>query len=62
MKQSINPRGGVGTYAAPALERTAVAVDRGFAASTTNEAFYDSQEGITQEDYVWGGTLDEEWN
>ncbi|MFQ9759529.1 MAG: hypothetical protein ACLRZL_01740 [Alistipes communis] len=51
--------GGVRAYAAPDLAQTVIAVESGFAGSTTNEAFYDSQDGVTKEDYEWGGTLDE---
>jgi len=53
--------GGIRGYAAPDLVQTVIAVESGFAASTVDEAFYDSQEGVTKEDYVWGGTLDGEF-
>ena len=53
MENSTNLKGGgVRAYAV-------IAVESGFAGSTTNEAFYDSQDGVTKEDYEWGGTLDE---
>ena len=63
MENSTNLKGGGGVraYAAPALEQTVIAVESGFAGSTTNEAFYDSQDGVTKEDYEWGGTLDGEF-
>ena len=60
MENSTNWKGGgVRAYAAPDLAQTVIAVESGFAGSTTNEAFYDSQDGVTKEDYEWGGTLDE---
>ena len=62
MKNSTNVKGGgIQRYFAPDLEQTIVAVELGFAGSTTSEAFYDSQDGVTKEDYVWGGTLDGEF-
>ena len=58
MENSTNLKGGgVRAYAAPDLEQTVIAVESG----TTNEAFYDSQDGVTKEDYEWGGTLDGEF-
>jgi len=53
--------GGIHAYSAPDLEQTEIAVEHGFAGSTANEAFYDSQDGVTKEDYIWGGTLDGEF-
>lgn len=62
MENSTNLKGGgVRAYAAPDLDQTVIAVESGFAGSTTNEAFYDSQDGVTKEDYEWGGTLDDEF-
>ena len=56
MENSTNLKGGgVRAYAAPDLEQTVIAVE------PANEAFYDSQDGVTKEDYVWGGTLDGEF-
>lgn len=59
MEKSTNlTGGGIARYTAPQLEQTAITVELGFAGSTTNEAFYDSQDGVTKEDYTWGGTFD----
>ena len=62
MENSTNLKGGhVRAYAAPDLKKTGIAVEPEFAGSTPNKAFYDSQDGVTKEDYVWGGTLDGEF-
>lgn len=62
MENSTNLKGGAFAHTPrPDLEQTVIAVESGFAGSTTNEAFYDSQDGVTKEDYVWGGTLDGEF-
>ena len=53
--------GGTRAYHAPDLELIDIEIESGFAASTTDQAFYDDQDGIAKEDYVWGGTLDGEF-
>ncbi len=62
MKKHTNSSGGgIFGYIAPDLSQSVIAVEQGFAGSTTDEAFYDSQDGVTKEDFVWGGTLDGEF-
>ena len=58
-KSTVLTGGGRTEYLAPDIVSTAVEVESGFAA--TEQAFYDSQDGVTNEDYVWGGTLDDEF-
>lgn len=62
MKQTTNKNlkgAGLATYLAPEIVSTAVEIESGFA--VTNQSFYDSQDGVTNEDYVWGGSLDGEF-
>ena len=48
MENSTNLKGGgVRAYAAPDLAQTVIAVESGFAGSTTNEAFYESRRKTT---------------
>lgn len=62
MKKTTDLKGGgMRAYSAPDVSQTVIAVERGFAGSTAEEAFYDSQDGVTNEDYIWGGTLDGEF-
>lgn len=58
-KSTVLTGGGRTEYLAPDIVSTAVEVESGFA--VTEQAFYDSQDGVTNEDYVWGGTLDDEF-
>ena len=63
MKKSTDLKGGgICAYSAPDVSLIAIAAERGFAGSTSEEAFYDSQDGITGEDYIWGGALDGEFD